>query len=61
MEQLDSLIPGMSPEEYYAKAAQRETWRNYSLPEKIRCVIELQRRASVFMALRGKQVHVWQN
>ena len=60
MEQLDSLIPGMSSEEYYSKAALRQTWREYTLPQKVHCVIEMQRRAEVLMRLRGKHVMVWQ-
>lgn len=60
MEKLDSLIPGISSEEYYAKASIRQAWQNYSLPQKIHCVIEMQKRAAVFMRLRGKEIPVWQ-
>lgn len=60
MERVDSLIPGMPVGEYYAKSVLRTAWRNQSLPEKVQVVIELQKRASVLMRLRGKQAIVWQ-
>lgn len=59
MERVDSLIPGMPVGEYYAKSALRMAWRNQSLPEKVKCVIEMQKRAAVFMRLRGKVAFVW--
>lgn len=60
MERMESIIPGMSESEYYAKAFQRSVWRALSLPEKVHCVIEMQQRAAALMRLRGKEVEVWQ-
>ena len=61
MEKLDSLIPGMSEEAYYAKAALRQSWRMATLPEKVSRVVEMQARAAVLMRLRGKNITVWQD
>lgn len=60
MEHMESLIPGMSEQEYYAKTFQRTVWRNLSFADKIQSVIEMQKRAAVFLRLRGKTPIIWQ-
>ncbi len=49
------------PEEYYEKRKSRKAWREMPFEEKVRCVVELQKRAAPIYAARGKIIVPWSN
>ena len=47
------------PQSYYEKKHDREAWRRMSYPEKVRCVVELQKRLAPIYAARGIIIQPW--
>ena len=47
------------PEEYYQKRKSRKAWREMPFEEKVRQVVELQKRAAPIYAARGKIIVPW--
>ena len=47
------------PDEYYAKRKSRKAWREMPYPEKVRCVVEMQKRVAPIYAARGKIIVPW--
>jgi len=48
------------PDDYYAKRKSRKAWREMPYPEKVRCVVEMQKRVAPIYAARGKIIVPWQ-
>ena len=47
------------PDEYYAKRKSRKAWREMPYAEKVRCVVEMQKRVAPIYASRGKIIVPW--
>ena len=47
------------PDEYYAKRKSRKAWREMPYPEKVRRVVEMQKRVAPIYAARGKIIVPW--
>jgi hypothetical protein len=47
------------PKAYYEKKRSREAWRRLPYPEKVRCVVALQKRIAPIYAARGIVIRPW--